>query len=138
MVLCKVTFGPFGGSSRQVVGLFLQNSPKQNFSLHDLLGGRYWEWSAKQLIASMSARDIDLVLLVSASHERNRARILHNVEAFFYYKGKKIVMKGALEQVVELFRAPASVGCCCSGVAKMPTLRQRVDALALKFMLQVR
>jgi hypothetical protein len=28
-------------------------------------------------------------------------------------------MKEALEQVVELFRAPASVGCCCSGAAKM-------------------
>ena len=46
-------------------------------------------------------------------------------------------MKEALEQVVELFRAPASVGCCCAGAAKMPALRQRHDALALKFFLQV-
>jgi hypothetical protein len=38
--------------------------------------------------------------------------------------GKKIHMKGAAEQVVELFRAPASVG-CCSGATKIPTLRQR-------------
>jgi hypothetical protein len=51
--------------------------------------------------------------------------------------GKKIVMKEALEQVVELFPAPASAGCCCSGVAKMPALRQRHNALALKFFLQV-
>jgi len=46
-------------------------------------------------------------------------------------------MKEALEQVVELFRAPASVGCCCSGAAKMPALRQQHNALALKFFLQV-
>jgi len=39
--------------------------------------------------------------------------------------GTEIYMKEALEQVVELFRAPASVGCCCSGAAKMPALRQR-------------
>jgi hypothetical protein len=45
-------------------------------------------------------------------------------------------MKEALEQVVELFRAPANVG-CCSGEANMPVLRQRHDALALKFFLQV-
>jgi hypothetical protein len=31
------------------------------------------------------------------------------------------------QQVVELFRAPASVGCCCPGAAKMPVLRQRHD-----------
>ena len=37
----------------------------------------------------------------------------------------------------ELFRAPASVGCCCSGAAKMPVLRQRHNALALRFFLQV-
>jgi len=40
------------------------------------------------------------------------------------------------QQVVELFRAPASVG-CCSGAAKMPVLRQRHDALALIFFLQM-
>jgi hypothetical protein len=34
--------------------------------------------------------------------------------------GKEIYMKEALEQVVDLFRAPGSVGCCCSGTAKMP------------------
>jgi hypothetical protein len=51
--------------------------------------------------------------------------------------GTEIYMKEALEQVVDLFRAPASVGCCCSGAAKMPVLRQRHDALALKFFLQV-
>jgi hypothetical protein len=39
-----------------------------------------------------------------------------------------------VEQVVELFRASASVR-CCSGAAKMPVLRQRHDALALKFFL---
>jgi len=50
---------------------------------------------------------------------------------------KRIGMKEALEQVVELFRAPASVGCCCSGAAKMPALRQQHNALALKFFLQV-
>jgi hypothetical protein len=50
---------------------------------------------------------------------------------------KEIYMKGALKQVVELFRAPASVGCCCPGAAKMPVLRQRHDALVLKFFLQV-
>jgi hypothetical protein len=47
---------------------------------------------------------------------------------------KEIYMKGALKQVVEPFRASASVG-CCSGAAKMPVLRQRHDALALKFFL---
>jgi hypothetical protein len=45
-------------------------------------------------------------------------------------------MKEALEQVVDLLHAPASVGCCCSGTAKMPALRQRHNALALKFSLQ--
>jgi hypothetical protein len=49
---------------------------------------------------------------------------------------KEIDMKEALEQVVELFRALSSVG-CCSGAAKMPALRQRHSALALKFFLQV-
>jgi hypothetical protein len=34
--------------------------------------------------------------------------------------GKEIYMKEALKQVVDLFRAPGSVGCCCSGTAKMP------------------
>ncbi len=33
--------------------------------------------------------------------------------------GKEIYMKEALEQVVELLRAPASAGCCCSGAVKM-------------------
>jgi len=41
------------------------------------------------------------------------------------------------EQVVELFRAPASGGCGWSGAAKMPVLRQRHDALALKYFLRV-
>jgi hypothetical protein len=34
--------------------------------------------------------------------------------------GKKIHMKEAAEQVVELFRAPASAGCCCCGSGMMP------------------
>jgi hypothetical protein len=51
--------------------------------------------------------------------------------------GKEIDLKGALEQVVDLFHMPASVGCCCSGAAKMPALRQRHNARALKFFLQV-
>ena len=46
-------------------------------------------------------------------------------------------MKEASEQVVELFRVSASVVCCCPGAAKMPALRQRHDALAPKFFLQV-
>jgi hypothetical protein len=50
---------------------------------------------------------------------------------------KEIYMKGALKQVVDLFRAPASVGCCCPGAAERPSLRQRHDALALKFFLPV-
>ena len=33
--------------------------------------------------------------------------------------GTEIYMKEALEQVVDLFRTPASVGCWCSGAAKM-------------------
>jgi hypothetical protein len=44
-------------------------------------------------------------------------------------------MKRALEQVVDLFHAPASADCCCSGAAKMPVLRQQHHALALKFFL---
>jgi len=44
-------------------------------------------------------------------------------------------MKEALEQVVELFRVPASGDCGCSGAAKMPVLRQQHHALALKFFL---
>jgi hypothetical protein len=51
--------------------------------------------------------------------------------------GKEIHMKEASEQVVELFRVSASVVCCCPGAAKMPALRQRHDALAPKFFLQV-
>jgi hypothetical protein len=46
-------------------------------------------------------------------------------------------MKEALEQVVDLFRVQASVGCCCPGAAKMPALRQQHDALALESFLQV-
>jgi hypothetical protein len=36
--------------------------------------------------------------------------------------GKEIHVKEALEQVIELFRAPASLGCCCSNAAKKPAL----------------
>jgi hypothetical protein len=50
--------------------------------------------------------------------------------------GTEIYMKEALEQVVELFHAPASVG-CSAGAAKMPVLRQRHDAIALEFFLKV-
>jgi hypothetical protein len=35
----------------------------------------------------------------------------------------------ALEQVVDLFRAPANVGFFCSGAGRMSALRQRHDAL---------
>ena len=49
--------------------------------------------------------------------------------------GKEIYMKEALKQVVDLFRVPASAG--CSGAAKMPALRQRHNALALRLFLQV-
>jgi hypothetical protein len=51
--------------------------------------------------------------------------------------GKEIYMKEALKQVVELFHMPASVGRCDSGAPKMPALRQRHNARALKFFLQV-
>jgi hypothetical protein len=36
-------------------------------------------------------------------------------------------MKEALEQVVDLFRAPANVGCCCSGAAETSSWRMRRD-----------
>jgi len=44
---------------------------------------------------------------------------------------KKLYEKTS-EQVVELFRVSASVGCCCPGAAQMPALRQRHDALCAK------
>jgi len=44
-----------------------------------------------------------------------------------------LILAELAKQVVELFRAPASTGCCCHGAAKMPVLRQRYKALALKF-----
>jgi hypothetical protein len=33
--------------------------------------------------------------------------------------GTEIHMEEAVEQVVELLRAPTSAGCCCSGAVKM-------------------
>jgi hypothetical protein len=36
-----------------------------------------------------------------------------------------LILADMAEQVVELFHAPASAGCCCHGAAKVPALRQR-------------
>jgi hypothetical protein len=46
-----------------------------------------------------------------------------------------LILADMAEQVVELFHMPASVGRCDSGAPKMPALRQRHNARALKFFL---
>jgi hypothetical protein len=49
-----------------------------------------------------------------------------------------LILTDMTEQVVELFRAPTSAGCCCSGVTKMPVLRQRHNALAVSVAARLR